>query len=128
MIECVNVCVMQLYLSSTTHIDCNFSPLNWKLQSSIRTSVTVLRLTEQDFCLCSLHTIFVVAGNSVSRLGMDTSSGFSGCAICSNSMLDPLGHHAVTYIFGGDIVSRHIRYETLLTALQVSVLVLVEVT
>ena len=39
-------------------------------------------------------------------LGMGTSSA-SRCAMCPHNMLDPLGHHAVTCKFGGDVVSRH---------------------
>ena len=37
---------------------------------------------------------------------MDTSSG-SRCAMCPHNMLNPLGHHAVTCKFGGNVVSRH---------------------
>ena len=35
-------------------------------------------------------------------LGMDTFNG-SLCALCPNSALDPLGHHATTCKKGGDI-------------------------
>ena len=105
----------------TTHNNSNFSPLNWKLQSSISSSVTALQLTKQDFCLCPLHSWLLAPPSpglglhldpdeiqiAIKRwLGMDTSSG-SSCAVCPHNMLDPLGHHAVTRIFGGDVVSRH---------------------
>ena len=39
-------------------------------------------------------------------LGLDTSNG-SLCALCPNSALDPLGHHATTCKKGGDVVTRH---------------------
>ena len=39
-------------------------------------------------------------------LGLDTSSG-AMCALCPGSVLDPLGHHALTCKRGGDVVSRH---------------------
>ena len=39
-------------------------------------------------------------------LGLDTSNG-SQCALCPNSTLDPLGHHATTCKKGGDVVIRH---------------------
>ena len=57
---------------------------------------------------------------------MDTSSG-SRCATCPHNMLDPLGHHAVTCIFGGDVVSRQNQLRVPVcghAVLQVSVLVL----
>ena len=41
-------------------------------------------------------------------LGIDISSG-SKCALCPHSILDPLGHHAVTCKFGGDVVSHYNR-------------------
>ena len=43
----------------------------------------------------------------------------SRCAMCLHNMIDPLGHHAVTCKFRGDVVSRHNQL-----ILQVSVLVL----
>ena len=39
-------------------------------------------------------------------LGLDTSEG-SLCALCPDSALDHLGHHAVTCKYGGDVVTRH---------------------
>ena len=39
-------------------------------------------------------------------LGLDTSCG-SSCSLCSDSILDPLGHHASTCKRGGDAVHRH---------------------
>ena len=39
-------------------------------------------------------------------LGMESDYG-SNCALCPDSTLDPLGHHAVTCECGGDAVLRH---------------------
>ena len=39
-------------------------------------------------------------------LGLDTSKG-SQCALCPYNALDPLGHHAITCKWGGDVVTRH---------------------
>ena len=39
-------------------------------------------------------------------LGLDTSEG-SQCALCPCNVLNHLGHHAVTCIYGGDVVTRH---------------------
>ena len=43
-------------------------------------------------------------------LGLDT-SGRSMCPFCSDTVLDPLGHHAVTCRHGGDVVIRHNRLQ-----------------
>ena len=44
-------------------------------------------------------------------LGLDTSEG-SLCALCPGSVLDYLGHHAVTCKYGGNVVTWHNRIGT----------------
>ena len=39
-------------------------------------------------------------------LGLDTSQG-SQCAFCPAHNLDPLGHHALTCKYGGDVITHH---------------------
>ena len=46
-------------------------------------------------------------------LGIETARG-SNCALCPDSALDPLGHHAVTCKRGGDAVLRHNKLSNIL--------------
>ena len=60
-------------------------------------------------------------------LRLDT-SGRSMCPFCPDTALDPLGHHAVTCMHGGDVVIRHnrLRDEVYLTSVIVPTCVSVE--
>ena len=49
-------------------------------------------------------------------LGIETAHG-SNCALCPDSALDPLGHHAVTGKRGGDAVLRHNKLRDILVEL-----------
>ena len=49
-------------------------------------------------------------------LGIETAHG-SNCALCPDSALDPLGHHAVTGKHGGDAVLRHNKLRDILVEL-----------